>query len=123
MSRSGRDQAVGLLRSSEPRDVHSAASILTGLPDEIRRVIDANLLAGHQQPVVRQASSLMCLHEPERYRELLLRLAADPDFRVRRTLAHAAGPQPRHQNHCQRDARMVSAAHRRIPDLLLPNPS
>ncbi|MGH3696423.1 MAG: HEAT repeat domain-containing protein [Pseudonocardiaceae bacterium] len=84
-----RDQAVSLLRSSDRQDVHFAASVLTGLPEEIRRVIDANLLAAHQQPVVRQASALLCLSEPERYRELLLRLAADHDFRVRRTLAHA----------------------------------
>ncbi|MGH3927781.1 MAG: hypothetical protein ACRDTT_33775, partial [Pseudonocardiaceae bacterium] len=84
-----RDQAVSLLRSSDPQDVHYAASVLTGLPDEITRMIDANLLAGHQQSVVRQASALLCLSEPERYRELLLRLAADHDFRVRRTLAHA----------------------------------
>ncbi|MGH8571354.1 MAG: hypothetical protein ACREX8_02100, partial [Gammaproteobacteria bacterium] len=57
-------------------------------------MIDANLLAGHQQSVVRQASVLLCLSESERYRELLLRLATEPrlsgsaDTRTRRRPSH-----------------------------------
>lgn len=82
-----RDQAVSLLQTSDPMDVHFAALTLARLPDEITRMIDANLLAGHQHSSVRQTSALLCLNRPEPYSELLLRLAADRDFRVRRTLA------------------------------------
>ncbi|WP_326920442.1 hypothetical protein [Actinophytocola sp.] len=84
-----RDQAMNLLRSSDQHDIHIGASVLAGLPADITRMIDANLLAGHQHSIVQQVSALLSMNEPERYPELLPRLATDHDFRVRRTLAQA----------------------------------
>lgn len=84
-----REQAVNLLRSSDQLDINHAAQVLADLPPQSTRNTDANLLAGHQYYVVRQAASVLSIREPDRYSELLLRLASDHDRRVRQTLAQA----------------------------------
>ncbi|TKA08478.1 hypothetical protein FCI23_27570 [Actinacidiphila oryziradicis] len=85
-----RDQAIILLRSEDAADVHAAAQVLSYLPQEATDAVDANLLAAHPHNSVRQASAVLCLRHPTRYRSTTMQLATDKDFRVRRTLAQAA---------------------------------
>lgn len=85
-----RDQAIALLRSEDTADVHAAAHALIQLPMEAAGEIDAGLLAAHPHTGVRQASAVLCLRHPTRYRSTAMQLAMDKDFRVRRTLAQAA---------------------------------
>lgn len=84
-----RDQAVHMLSSDDISDVHAAAVTLSHLPREITHDVDANLLSTHTHVGVRQLSALLCLHQAEYYRDTAIRLANDPDHRVRRTLAAA----------------------------------
>jgi hypothetical protein len=85
-----RDQAIGLLHSPEVHDVHAAALTLGQLSHEVVNEVDANLLSGHDHFGVRQLSALMCMRDPDRYQDAVVRLAADPDPSVRFTLAEAA---------------------------------
>jgi hypothetical protein len=89
-----RDQAVHMLSSDDISEIHAAAVTLNHLPREITQDVDANLLSTHTHIGVRQVSALLCLHQPEHYRNTAIRLASDPDHRVRRTLAEAAARTP-----------------------------
>ncbi|MEN8651692.1 hypothetical protein ABCR94_13960 [Streptomyces sp. 21So2-11] len=85
-----RDQAVALLHSEEPSDLQAAAVTFSRLSQDVASGIDANSLAAHSHPGVRQAGAVLSLQQPTRYRDAAMRLAHDSDFRVRRTLAEAA---------------------------------
>lgn len=89
-----RDQATGLLSSDDTPEVHAAAVTLSQLPREITNNVDVSLLAAHPHFGVRQAATILCMRQPERHRDTAMRLAADRDFRVRRTLAQAAARIP-----------------------------
>jgi hypothetical protein len=85
-----RDQAIGLLGSDDRSDVSAAVKTINNLPREVAGDVDANLLAVHDHVGVRQLSAVLCMQWADRYRDTAMRLAGDPDFRVRRTLAEAA---------------------------------
>ncbi|WP_244317341.1 hypothetical protein [Streptomyces bauhiniae] len=85
-----RDQAIGLLTSKDSGDLHCAALTLSWLTGDIAAEVDANLMAAHHHAGVRQASAVLCLRHPARYRDAAMRLAEDGEYRVRRTLAEAA---------------------------------
>ena len=93
-----REQSVSMLRSTEAGDVAAAALTLTRLPPEVTAVIDAGLLASSENTMVRQAAALLAAREPDRYRNVLLRLCAEPDHRVRvliaESIAAAESPVP-----------------------------
>ncbi|MFH8659451.1 hypothetical protein [Streptomyces afghaniensis] len=63
---------------------------MTRLPREVAADVDANLMGTHGHVGVRQASAVLCLRHPARYRDTAVRLAEDSEYRVRRTLAEAA---------------------------------
>lgn len=85
-----RNQAIGLLRSDEQGVVQAAAVTLNRLPRDVTSDVDANLLAAHASVGVRQLSAVLCMEDPERFRDTAMRLAEDREPRVRRTLAEAA---------------------------------
>ncbi|MFE4495747.1 hypothetical protein ACFRKD_25185 [Streptomyces niveus] len=85
-----RDQAVGVLRDGDASEINAAALTLNALPRLITNNLDADLLAAHEHYNVRQLSAVLSTRDPGRYRETLLRLCRDNDFRVRHTLAEAA---------------------------------
>ncbi|MDQ0750406.1 hypothetical protein QF034_004637 [Streptomyces africanus] len=85
-----RDQAVGLLSSGDRADLHAAAVTMTRLARDVAADVDANLMGTHGHVGVRQASAVLCLRHPARYRDTAVRLAKDSEYRVRRTLAEAA---------------------------------
>lgn len=85
-----REQAVNLLKSSEKVDINAAAGLFASLSGELAAGVDASLLATHQDPLVRQASALLCLRDPSQHTDVLRSLATDRNFHVRRLLADSA---------------------------------
>jgi hypothetical protein len=84
-----RDQAVELLRSADDGLVQRAALVLARMAT-VTVELDADLLATHRHPNVRQLSAHLCVRQPVRHRATALGLAKDSNPRVRRVLAEAA---------------------------------
>ncbi|MGW4828918.1 hypothetical protein ACWEOG_15160 [Amycolatopsis japonica] len=84
-----RDQAVTMLRSDDSDDLHAAADVLAMLSDSVSSTLDLTLLVNHHAINVRQACAVLCTRNPERYQQLMLTLASDPEYRVRAVLASA----------------------------------
>lgn len=83
-----RDRAAALLGSDDQHTVRTAALTLSRLGTDVTADLDANLLAGHPQPVVRQLAAVLAAASPTQYRETLKALATDPESSVRTLLAH-----------------------------------
>jgi hypothetical protein len=82
-----REQAALLLGAEEGSQVRAAATALTQLGPEITARVDATLLAGHQERVVRELAAFVAAAEPARYAPILRALATDQDRIVRTQLA------------------------------------
>jgi hypothetical protein len=82
-----RDQAMGMLRSANKREVSASAVSLSRLGPQVVASLDAALLASHHLPVVRYLASFVAAAAPSRYGLVLRALAADTDPKVRTILA------------------------------------
>lgn len=89
-----RDQALDLLSSDDRSDVRSAAVALNQLPKSVVQVVEANLLVSHSNVNVRQLCAVLCMQQPDRFRDAVMMLSGDQDHRVRITLAAAARTSP-----------------------------
>lgn len=63
---------------------------ISQLPHPVAAAVDAKLLLGNAEVSVRQLSAVLCMREPDRYRDAVTALAKDTNHRVRITLAEAA---------------------------------
>jgi hypothetical protein len=92
-----RDRAAVMLSADDKSLVHASAVTLSRLGSDVIRDLDATLLVGHPQRVVRELAAFIAAAAPVRYAQTLRALAADPDRIVRTQLAerlHDAYTQP-----------------------------
>ncbi|MCD2155821.1 Lsr2 family protein [Rhodococcus cerastii] len=84
-----RDQALDFLHSGKEDDLYLAAHVLNGLPASLTADIPVGQLAASASIFVRQVAAVLCSRDTTRNERLAVKLAHDPEVRVRRTLAGA----------------------------------